>query len=99
MIRPWAINCPLLTGIPPKKPLQLIISLILTGGLRFSLPEVNQTKPIMLKWTIIFLVIALIAAVFGFGGIAAGAADIAEILFYIFIVLFVISLIMRLARR
>lgn len=47
----------------------------------------------MLRWTIIFLVVAIIAAIFGFGGIAAGAAGIAKILFYIFLVLFVISLI------
>lgn len=31
----------------------------------------------MLRWIVIFLVIAIIAAIFGFGGIAAGAADIA----------------------
>ncbi len=48
----------------------------------------------MLRWTIIFLVVAIIAAIFGFGGIAAGAASIAKILFYIFVGLFVISLIM-----
>lgn len=47
----------------------------------------------MLRWTIIFLVIAIIAAIFGFGGIAAGATEIAKILFYIFLVLFVVSLI------
>ena len=52
----------------------------------------------MLRWVIIFLVVALIAAVFGFGGIAAGAAGIAKIIFFIFIVLFVISLIMKLLR-
>jgi uncharacterized membrane protein YtjA (UPF0391 family) len=44
----------------------------------------------MLKWALIFLIIAGIAALFGFGGIAAGAADIAKILFYIFIALVVI---------
>ncbi len=48
---------------------------------------------IMLRWSIIFLVVAIIAAVFGFGGIAAGAAEMAKILFYLFLVLFVISLI------
>ncbi|MGZ3836918.1 MAG: DUF1328 family protein [Flavisolibacter sp.] len=48
---------------------------------------------VMLRWTIIFLVIAIIAAVFGFGGIAAGAAGIAKILFFIFLILFVLSLI------
>jgi len=47
----------------------------------------------MLRYTIIFVVLAIIAAIFGFGGIAEGAAEIAKILFYIFIVLFVISLI------
>jgi len=47
----------------------------------------------MLRWTIIFLIIAIIAGVFGFGGIAAGAAGIAKVLFFIFIVLFIISLI------
>ena len=48
---------------------------------------------IMLRWTIIFLVVAIIAAIFGFGGIAAGAAGIAKVLFFIFLILFVISLI------
>lgn len=37
----------------------------------------------MLRWTISFLIIALIAGLFGFGGIAEGAASIAKILFYI----------------
>ena len=40
----------------------------------------------MLRWTITFLIIAIIAAVFGFGGIAASAAGIAKILFFITIV-------------
>lgn len=53
----------------------------------------TQKPTTMLRWTIIFLVVAIIAAIFGFGGIAAGAAGIAKILFYIFLVLFVISLI------
>lgn len=53
----------------------------------------------MLRWAIAFLVIALIAAVFGFGGIAAAATDIARILFFIFIVLFAISLVVSLMRR
>jgi len=47
----------------------------------------------MLKWAAIFLVIAIVAAIFGFGGIAEGAADIAKVLFFIFIVLFVLVLI------
>jgi len=48
---------------------------------------------VMLRWTVIFLIVAIVAAIFGFGGIAAGAASIAKILFFIFLVLFVLSLI------
>ena len=47
----------------------------------------------MLRWSITFLIIALIAAVFGFGGIAAGAASFAKILFFLAIIVFFISLI------
>lgn len=48
----------------------------------------------MIQWTITFLVIALLAAVFAFTGIATGGAVvIAKIIFYIFLVFFVISLI------
>lgn len=47
----------------------------------------------MLRWTIIFLIIALVAAVFGFGNVAAGATSIAKVLFFIFIVLFLVTLI------
>jgi uncharacterized membrane protein YtjA (UPF0391 family) len=54
----------------------------------------QKNRP-MLRWTLIFLVIALIAGAFGFFGIAAGAAEIAKILFFIFIVLFLLSLIGR----
>jgi uncharacterized membrane protein YtjA (UPF0391 family) len=46
----------------------------------------------MLRWALLFLVVAIIAAVFGFGGIAAGAVDIARILFFVFLVLFIVSL-------
>lgn len=46
----------------------------------------------MLHWALIFLVVALIAAAFGFGGIAADAAWIGRVLFFIFLVLFVVSL-------
>jgi uncharacterized membrane protein YtjA (UPF0391 family) len=42
----------------------------------------------MLKWALIFAVIAIVAGVFGFTGIAAGAAGIAKILFGVFLVLF-----------
>ena len=53
----------------------------------------------MLNYALVFFVVALIAAVFGFGGIAVGAAEIAKILFFIFLVLFVVSLVAGLFRR
>ncbi len=53
----------------------------------------------MLHYAAVFFVIALVAALFGFGGIAAGAVEIAKILFFIFVILFVISLIGGLMRR
>ena len=46
----------------------------------------------MLYWAVVFLVVALVAALLGFGGIAETSAGIAQILFIIFLVLFVISL-------
>lgn len=38
----------------------------------------------LLKWALVFLVVAGVAAVFGFGGIAEGATDIAKVLFFVF---------------
>ena len=53
----------------------------------------------MLHYAVVFLVIALIAAVFGFGGIAAGAVGIAKILFFVFIALAVISFLVGLVKK
>lgn len=50
----------------------------------------------MLKWAIIFFVVALLAAVLGFGGIAGAASGIAQILFYVFLIVFAISIVMHL---
>jgi uncharacterized membrane protein YtjA (UPF0391 family) len=47
----------------------------------------------MLRWALAFLVMALIAAVLGFGGIAGTFAFFAKVLFFVFLVLFVVSLI------
>jgi uncharacterized membrane protein YtjA (UPF0391 family) len=50
----------------------------------------------MLKWALVFLLISLIAGVFGFTGIAAGAAAIAKILFFVGLALFVLFLVLGL---
>lgn len=52
----------------------------------------------MLGWAVTFFIIAVIAAVFGFGGIAVGAAWIAKVLFFLFLIAFVVSLIVGAAR-
>jgi uncharacterized membrane protein YtjA (UPF0391 family) len=45
----------------------------------------------MLHWSLIFLVIALVAAVLGFGGLAGTAVGIAKILFFVFLVIWLVS--------
>jgi len=52
----------------------------------------------MLSWALTFFVLALLAAILGFGGIAAGAASIGKVVFFLFLVLFVASLIMNMVR-
>ena len=52
----------------------------------------------MLGWALTFLIIALIAAVLGFGEIAGFAVEIAKIIFFVAIILFVISAIVGLIR-
>ena len=52
----------------------------------------------MLYWTLIFLVIALVAGLFGFGGVASASSGIAKVLFAIFLVLFLVSLVFGVIR-
>ena len=52
----------------------------------------------MLGWAFVFLLVAIVAALFGFGFIAGISMTIAKILFVIFLVLFVISLIKHFAK-
>jgi uncharacterized membrane protein YtjA (UPF0391 family) len=47
----------------------------------------------LLRWALLFFIVAVIAAIFGFGGVAVGAVDIAQTLFFIFIVIFAILLV------
>jgi uncharacterized membrane protein YtjA (UPF0391 family) len=52
----------------------------------------------MLRWAILFLIVALIAGLLGFGLVAGVAYDAAKILFFVFLVLFVLSLIFGYSR-
>ncbi len=53
----------------------------------------------MLRWSLAFFIVSIVAAVLGFGGIAAGASDIARIFFYFFIIVFGFTLLAGLANR
>lgn len=52
----------------------------------------------MLGWAVTFLIIALVAAVLGFGGVAGVAVEAAKIIFFVAIVLFLISAIFGVVR-
>jgi len=67
------------------------------SGAGFQAPFVRRQT--MLYWTLVFLVVAIIAGALGFGGIAGASAGIAQILFFIFLAFLVISLVAGLMRR
>jgi uncharacterized membrane protein YtjA (UPF0391 family) len=52
----------------------------------------QNSEAAVLRWALIFFIIALVAAALGFGGIASTAAGIAQVFFYIFLVLFLVAL-------
>jgi uncharacterized membrane protein YtjA (UPF0391 family) len=63
------------------------------------LPAIQGRSSKMLYYAVVFLVIALVAGLLGFGGIAGASAGIAQILFFVFLALLVLSLIAGLFRR
>jgi uncharacterized membrane protein YtjA (UPF0391 family) len=57
-------------------------------------PGRPESRSTMLSWSLLFLVLAIVAGVFGFAGIASMSAGIAKILFFVFLILFLASLLM-----
>lgn len=53
----------------------------------------------LLHWAVIFLVVALVAALLCFGGVAGTAMGAAQMLFWVAIVLFVVTVVASLIRR
>ena len=53
----------------------------------------------LLYYAIVFLIIALVAAAFGFGGMAGTAMEGARLLFWVAIIIFVITLVAGIVRR
>lgn len=50
----------------------------------------------MLYWALVFLVIAVVAGLLGFGSVASAATGIAKVLFFVFLIVFVIALVLGL---
>jgi uncharacterized membrane protein YtjA (UPF0391 family) len=48
----------------------------------------------MLRWALLFLIVALISALFGFTDVAGTSMVAAKILFFVFLVMFIISLVL-----
>jgi len=53
----------------------------------------------LLYWAVVFLVVAIVAALFGFGGVAGVAVESARLLFWVAIALFLISVVVGFVRR
>jgi len=53
----------------------------------------------LLHWAIIFLIVALVAGVLGFGGVAGTAMQGAQLLFWVALVLLLVSLVFGFSRR
>ena len=69
------------------------------GGFLAKVAWATETRrDVMLGWAVTFLVIALIAALLGFGGIAGLSMEIAKIIFFVAIILFAIAAIVGLFR-
>jgi uncharacterized membrane protein YtjA (UPF0391 family) len=69
-----------------------------SGSIATAVVAPNQ-EPVMLHYAVVFFIIALIAAVLGFGGLAAGAASIGKVLFVIFIVMALVTIVADLVRK
>jgi uncharacterized membrane protein YtjA (UPF0391 family) len=59
----------------------------------------NLENHTVLRWILIFFIVAIIAAVFGFTGIAGAATEIARILFFVFLVLLFLSALVHVLGR
>ena len=53
----------------------------------------------MLRWSLLFLLVALVAGFFGFWGLEGMAMWFAKVLFFVFLVLFIVSLVVGRAPR
>ena len=89
-----------LTGTNIKNPWNQPRSLSVVQADRTAVPLRThpQQETSMLYYALIFFIVAIVAAVFGFGGIASASAGIAQILFFVFVVLLIGTLVLRAIR-
>jgi uncharacterized membrane protein YtjA (UPF0391 family) len=65
-----------------------------------ALPSIGiEREPTMLGWVVTFLIIGLIAAIFGFGGLAGASFAAAKIIFFIALILLLVSIVFGTMRR
>ena len=88
MTRPAAYELPCWDGARAFRPLHLT-----SYELAVRMQQTPREDKSMLYYALVFLLIAIVAAIFGFTGVYAAAAGIAKILFILFLVLFVVSLV------
>jgi len=75
----------------------VLISLCFRCGEKaaMKIPQERHRKEFeMLYYALVFLVIAILAAILGFTGLAGTAVGIAKVLFFLFLIAFVVSLVM-----
>lgn len=65
----------------------------------FTRPEYLNGRFSVLHYALVFFLIAIVAALLGFGGVSVASAGIAKILFVLFLVIFLVTLVMGVARR
>lgn len=76
-----------------------IYRLFISQKIKMAVTETLRKGVFMLYWSVVFFLVAVIAALFGFGGIAAASASIAKVLFFVFAIAFVISIVLQLAKK
>lgn len=69
------------------------------GRGRAGLQTIVPGEDTVLKWSLIFFIVAMVAAFFGFSGIASSAAGIGRVLFYVFIAVFLGTMLLGLINR
>ena len=71
---------------------------LLPGTRVFSVANYAPEEVLMMGWAITFLIVAIIAALLGFGGIAGVAVEAAKLVFFVALILFLISAVVHVVR-